>query len=246
MLLKNNGLVKTIRFKNPRYIGDPINAVKIFNDLKVDELVFLDISATPENRCISVDLVKNIGDEAFMPFAAGGGITSFREASEIINNGAEKVVINTGIIKNPKLLNELAGVFGNQSIIAAVDINMDIWGKYRIFSNHGQTKSSLELVPYLKMLEAEGAGEILINAIHKDGTKKGFDLDLIKIASETVRIPVIASGGASNLSDLNKAVKTGGAMAVAAGSIFVYHGARDAVLINYPTQIELLQLFNEN
>jgi imidazole glycerol-phosphate synthase subunit HisF len=243
LLLQNKGLVKTKKFSNPRYIGDPINAVKIFNDLEVDELVVLDITASNEKRVVSSDLVQTIGDEAFMPFAVGGGIGSLMDITELIKKGAEKVVINTGIIRNLTLLKNAADEVGSQSIIVAIDINKDFWGRYCIYSNGGKIKTNLNLEYYLKTIEENGAGEILINTIYRDGTMQGYDLDLIKLVSKNVNIPIIACGGAGNVSDFQKAVQIGGASAVAAGSMFVFHGLRNAVLINYPNKQELIQIF---
>ena len=243
LTLKGKGLIKTIKFdkKKARYIGDPINAVHIFNDLEADELIFLDITATIENRCISSDLVKSIGEEAYMPFAVGGGITNIKQIHQLISAGAEKVVINTSCIKTPELLSEASRQFGNQSIVAAIDVKKNLLGKYRIYINDGSKQVDIDIEQHIKTLEQMGAGELFINSIDRDGTMSGYDLELIKHISDMVKIPVIACGGAGKLSDLSCVTKLANASAAAAGSIFIYHGSRNAVLINYPDKKELLK-----
>ena len=242
LTLKGKGLVKTIKFnkKGARYIGDPINAVHLFNDFEADELIFLDITATPENRCISPELVKSIGEEAYMPFAVGGGITNIKQIHQLISGGAEKVVINTGCITCPGLIQEASHQFGNQSIIAALDVKRNLFGKYLVFISGGSEKTDINIEDHIKTLEDSGAGELFINSIDRDGTMSGYDLEFINHISELVKIPVIACGGAGQLSDLVKVTREAKASAAAAGSIFVYHGSRNAVLINYPDKKELL------
>ena len=245
LLLQGNGLVKTIRFKKngARYIGDPINAVRIFNDLVADELVFLDISAGPENRNIELELVEQIGDEAYMPFSVGGNIRTCQQIRELLKAGAEKVVINTAAVENPDLIREAAQHFGNQSVIVAVDVKKDILGKYNVFSHGGKRRTGLDPVSYAKKLEFLGAGEILVNAMDRDGMMKGYDLELVRIVADAVTIPVIACGGAGKVGDLASVVKEGHASAAAAGSLFVFHGSRNAVLVNYPEHAALLEVF---
>lgn len=243
LLLKNKGLVKTKGFSEPRYIGDPINAVKVFNDLKVDELIFLDITASKETRSVSIELVKDIGDEAFMPFGVGGGISNVKQIESIFRAGAEKIVINTQSVNNPNLVSESANIFGSQSIIVSLDVKKSFFGKYELWINDGNVNTKLNPIIFAKEMENSGAGEILINSINLDGTMKGYDIELIKDITEAVNIPVIACGGAGKLQDLVDAHKSGNAHAVAAGSMFVYHGSRNAVLINYPTKDEIKELF---
>lgn len=242
LLLKGKGLVKTTGYKDPRYIGDPINAVRIFNDLEADELVFLDISATHENRIISVDLVKQIGDEAYMPFAVGGGINTVSKAVELINAGAEKVVMNTVFWEKPDVVSQIAKTLGNQSVIVSIDINRTWLGKYRLFVKSGKLKTNLEPVIAARKAVDLGAGEIILNYIGNDGMMNGYNLDLIKQVSESVSVPVVASCGAGNLNHMAQAIENG-AHAVAAGSLFVFHGARKAVLVNYPEKSELINTF---
>tara|TARA_S200000501_G_scaffold376975_2_gene433713 strand:+ start:371 stop:1135 length:765 start_codon:yes stop_codon:yes gene_type:complete len=243
LLLKGLGLVKSIKFKDYRYIGDPINAVKIFNDLKADELLFLDILASKEKRSISLDFVRNVGDEANMPFAVGGGIKTIQDIKEIINAGAEKVVINTYAIENPNFIKQAADIFGSSTIVVSIDVKKMFLGKKQVYKFGGSKSTGLDPISYAKIMEEKGAGEIIINSIDKDGQMQGYDLKLVKDVSKAVKIPVVAAGGAGNINDLKKAVEESYASAVAAGSMFVYHGPRKAVLINYPSNESLMQCF---
>lgn len=243
LLLKGKGLVKTVKFKEPRYIGDPINAVKIFNDLKSDELIFLDITASKEGRCVSVDLVKNIGDEAFMPFGVGGGISSIEQIEQLLKAGAEKVVLNTQAMLNPKLIEDAANVFGSQSIVVCLDVKKTLFGKYEIWIKDGSVNTKINPLEHVRFLEDAGAGEIIINSIDNDGMMTGYDNKLIVKVSDRVSVPVVACGGAGTLSHLKDGYFEGNAHALAAGSIFIYHGQRKAVLINYPSKRELKEIF---
>jgi len=243
LLIKGKGLVKTVKFKSPRYIGDPINAVKIFNDLESDEIIFLDITASTEGRTILPDLVKNIGDEAFMPFAVGGGIRTVDHAKELIAAGAEKVVLNTIVPKKYKLVDDIAKVYGNQSVVVSIDTKKNMFRKYKVYTHGGSKSTKLDPVEHAINSENAGAGEIFINTISSDGIMTGYDYDIIEAVSEAVNIPVIACGGAGNYEHFKLAVDSG-ASAVAAGSMFVYHGPRNAVLINYPEKDELIRMFN--
>jgi cyclase len=243
LLLKNAGLVKTQKFKNPKYVGDPINAVRIFNDKEVDELVFLDISATPQKRGPNFELIKDIATEAFMPFAYGGGITSLNEIEKLINLGVEKVVLNTVAVTNPKIISEAANIFGNQSIVVSIDIKKTLFNGKKSFTHCGQTKNAKNYIDYAKEIEQLGAGELIINSIDNDGMMQGYDLQLIKNIAEIVQIPVVAAGGAGNLTHFKQAIEEAQASAVAAGSLFVFNGPHRAVLISYPKYIELEQLF---
>lgn len=246
LLLKNLGLVKSVRFKDYRYIGDPINAVKIFNDLGADELAFLDILASNDNRSISLDFVRRVGDEANMPFSVGGGIRSIKEIQQVINAGAEKVILNTYAAENPDFIKEASDEFGSSTIVVSIDTKKSLFGKELTYIYSGKKATKYDPVTFARLAEEKGAGEIIINSIDRDGMMLGYDISLIQRISEAVRIPVVALGGAGNESDLQKAVSDGYASAVAAGSLFVFHGARRAVLINYPTQEELIKLFNED
>jgi cyclase len=245
LLLKDAGLVKTIKFKDPKYIGDPINAVRIFNDKEVDELVFLDISATPNKRKPNFNLIKDIASEAFMPFAYGGGITELSEIEKLINIGVEKVILNSVAYKNPELIGKAAEIFGSQSIVVSVDIKKTRFHGQKVFTNCGTLKLKENLIDYVKKLEQMGAGELILNSIDNDGTMLGYDINLIKSVADAVNIPVVASGGAGNLNDFKKAVIEGNASAVAAGAMFVFQGIHRAVLISYPKYEALEKLLNQ-
>ncbi len=245
LLLKGKGLVKSIKFKNYRYIGDPINAVKIFNDLKADELVFLDILASKENRTVSLDFINKLGDEANMPFSVGGGIKSIKQIKKIINAGAEKVIINTYAVENPEFIKQASDVFGSSTIVVSIDVKKKLFGKKQIYIYGGNKSTGIDPVIFARLMENKGAGEIFINSIDKDGTMSGYDYSLIKDVSKAVNIPVVASGGAGVLNDFKKVVNESYASAVAAGSMFVYHGPRRAVLINYPSQEDLKNIFEK-
>jgi cyclase len=238
------GLVKSVKFKDCRYIGDPINAVKIFNDLKVDELVFLDILASKEKRSISLDFVRNVGDEANMPFAVGGGIRTIQQIKEIINAGAEKVVINTYAIENPDFIKQASDEFGSSTIVISIDVKKKFLGKKQVYTMAGTKATGINPVEFAQLMQERGAGEIIINSIENDGLMTGYDLELIEQISKAVEIPVVAAGGAGALDDFSKAVNESYASAVAAGSMFVYHGPRKAVLVNYPSNNKLKEIFS--
>jgi imidazole glycerol-phosphate synthase subunit HisF len=246
LLLKGQGLVKSTAFKNHRYIGDPINAVKIFNDLKADELVFLDILASKENRTISLDFVKKVGEEANMPFAVGGGINSIQSIQAIIAAGAEKVILNTYAAKKMSFIRQASDSFGSSTIIVCIDIKRTFFGKEQVWILNGTVSTGYSSLDFAKMAEENGAGEIIIQSIERDGSMRGYDIELIHKISENVTIPVVALGGAGSINDLREAYIDGYANGLAAGSMFIYHGARKGVLINYPEKTEIKKYFNEN
>lgn len=238
LLIQKNGLVKSVRFKNHKYVGDPINAVKIFNDKEVDEIVILDISATAEKRKPNILQIKEIASEAFMPLAYGGGITKLDEIKELVTSGVEKVVLNTAAVQQPDLIKQGAEWVGSQSIVVSIDVKKNLWGKYKVFTMNGTNNTGLDPVEFAKQVERSGAGEIFLNSIERDGTFEGYDLQLIDAVTKAVHIPVVAVGGASSVDDFGKAVAHG-ASAVAAGSVFVFQRPHRAVLISYPSQKEL-------
>ncbi len=244
LLLKNLGLVKSVRFKNYNYIGDPINAVKIFNDLRADELVFLDIMASKEKRTIQLSFIERVGDECNMPFSVGGGIRTINDIKTILSAGAEKVIINSYAAENPEFIKNAAMEFGSSTIVASIDVKNNFFGKEATYTMGGTKSTGYNPVDFAKLMEEKGAGELIINSIEKDGTMEGYDLDLVKRISEAVTIPVIACGGAGTYEHMANCFKDSFASAVAAGSMFVYHGPRKAVLINYPAKNELLQIFS--
>jgi imidazole glycerol-phosphate synthase subunit HisF len=234
LLLGKNGLVKSTSFSNYKYIGDPLNAVQIFNDFHADELIFLDIFATRQNRTIPLDLIKNVGEEAHMPFAVGGGIKTIKDIRAIINAGAERVVINTAAGLNPGFINEAAINFGSSAIAVSIDVKKDFWGKEKVWIKNGSKSLPYSPVAFAQLMERNGCGEIIIHAVKKDGMMAGYDIDLIKRVSEAVKIPVVALGGAGCLQHMQAAYKQGYANGLAAGSMFVYQGLNRGVLLNYP------------
>ncbi len=239
LLLKDLALVKSIGFKNFKYIGDPINAVKIFNDLKADELVFLDITASKENRLISLDFVKDVGEEANMPFAVGGGIRSIEDIRKIISAGAEKVVINSYAAENPDFIKEASDTFGSSTIVVCIDVKKKLFGGLQTWTLNGSKSTKFSPVEFARLMEEKGAGEVIIQSIEKDGTMEGYDLNLIKSISKSVNIPVVALGGAGKLIHLEEGYQKGFANGLAAGSLFVYQGSKRGVLINYPSKSEI-------
>lgn len=238
LLLQNDGLVKTTKFKDPKYVGDPINAIKIFNDKEVDELVFLDIEASKGKRSIDYELISNIASECFMPLCYGGGIKDIESIRKILQLGVEKIAINSYAFENPDLIKEAALLFGTSTIVISIDVKKNIFGKYEIWTNGGTKKIKTGLNEAILNMEQLGAGEILINSIDKDGTMLGYDCKLIEQVSKLVSIPVVAAGGAGKILDFKNAINSG-ASAVAAGSMFVFHGKHKAVLITYPSRKEI-------
>lgn len=243
LLLKNKGLVKTTRFRNPVYLGDPINVVKIFNDKQVDELIFLDIDATVERRPLPLALLSKLAEECFMPLGYGGGIQNTNQVKMVLSLGVEKVSLNTSAIMNPAFVREAADVAGSQSIVVSIDVKRDLLGRPRAYTHGGTRNTGRDPLDVATEMEGQGAGELMLNSIDRDGTMQGFDLELIKRVASAVSIPVIACGGAARIADLVHATRDGGASAVAAGSMFVFQGPHRAVLINYPTEPELENAF---
>lgn len=244
LLMKNNGLVKGQKFVNHKYVGDPINAIKIFNDKEVDELVLLDINATITGTPINFSLLEEIAGEAFMPMAYGGGIKTINDMDKIFSIGFEKVVLNTVAIYNPELIQKASNTFGNQSIVVSIDVKKTLLGNYTVFIKSGTVKVNKRLDVLVREIAALGAGEIIINSIDREGTLSGYDMDLVGMVSKSVTIPVIASGGAGTMDDFRMASQAG-ASAVAAGALFVFHGPHRAVLITYPKYKELEKLFED-
>jgi cyclase len=239
-----NGLYKTVMFNNPEYIGDPINAVKIFNEKEVDELILLDITATSENKEIQYDLIKDIVSEAFMPICYGGGVQNIKQIKRLLKIGIEKISINSHAINEPYFIKEISDIFGNSTIVVSIDIRKSKIGKYTIYTERGSRNAGLDPIQFAKDIEKMGAGELLVTSINNEGTMQGYDIMLLKDITSQLRIPVIANGGAGCLQDMKKAIEETDVSAVAAGSMFMYHGPHRAVLINYPTQKELQLLFD--
>jgi cyclase len=242
LLLKGQGLVKTVKFKDPKYLGDPINIVKIFNDKEVDELIFLDITATNEKRRPPFEILGNITSECFMPLGYGGGIRSLDDVKTLLSLGIEKVILNTIAVENPAFVTEVADYAGSQAVVVSMDIKKGFLGKYEVVTNSGKTGAGLDPVRYALEMEERGAGELFVNSIDRDGMMQGYDLDLIRRVSDAVNVPMVACGGAGNIQHLAEAIQQGGASAAAAGSMFVFQGPLRGVLISYPSQEELRRI----
>ncbi len=242
MLVADGGLVKTVRFKDRTYIGDPINAVRLFNEMEVDEILVIDIAASREKRAPNLKFIEEVSSESFMPMGYSGGVCNLRQMGELFNQGVEKVVLNQALIADVSLLAEAAARFGSQSVVCAIDVKRDLFGRQRVYDHIRRRGLSLSPEEYARRLESEGAGEILLCDVDRDGVMGGYDLELIRRVSAAVNIPLVACGGAGCLGDLVDVVAAGAA-AAAAGSLFVYQGKQKGVLINYPTQRDLDGVF---
>lgn len=238
LLLHKGNLIKSVKFKDYKYVGDPINAVRIFNDKEVNELVLIDIDASRENRPPDIKHITNIAGEAFMPVAYGGGISNSTQVKEIFYNGVEKVIFNKAALEHPALITATANQFGSSSTVVSIDVKKTLLGGYKVYAVNGLKNTGRDPVLFAKEMESAGAGEIFINSIDADGTMGGYDLNLIKKIADAVSVPVIACGGAGSMDHFKQAVQAG-ASAVAAGSFFVFHGKHKAVLITYPLPGEL-------
>lgn len=245
LLLQGGGLVKTKLFRNPVYVGDPINAIKIFNEKEVDELVLLDISATSDGRGPNFELIAEVAGECFMPLAYGGGVQSIEQIKKLLSLGVEKVVINSAVHYAPEFIKAATKVFGGQALIASIDVKKRFFHGHEVVVWNGKRYTGIDPVKFSRYAESLGVGEILLTSIDRDGTMSGYDIELVKQVSSAVNIPVIASGGAGSVADLQKVVSLGMASAAAAGSLFVFFGQHKAVLISYPSFTELSSLFSE-
>ena len=239
LLIRGNGLVKTRKFKDPVYVGDPVNAMRIFSEKEVDEIVLLDIDASREGREPNYELIAEMAGEAFMPAAYGGGIRNLDQVRRLIRAGIEKVVINTAATESTDVIRAAADMFGNQAVVGAVDVKRTILGGYRVVAKSATVEIKAGLEEHVQNLITAGVGEIFVNSVDRDGMMEGYDLHLIRSVTRIVNVPVIACGGAGTVDHLSQAVREGGASAVAAGSMFVFHGKRRAVLINYPMHLDL-------
>jgi len=239
LLLRGDALVKTRQFRKYEYIGDPINAVRIFNQLKADELVFLDILASRENRVISTDFVRRVGEEADMPFSVGGGVTTLDDIQRIVGAGAEKVVVNSHAAKNPAFISDASSAFGSSTIVVCIDVKRKFLGSPRCWIHGGRQATAYAPEEFARLMQEKGAGEIIVQSIENDGMMNGYDLATIRRVSEQVSIPVVALGGAGSLEHLRQAYIEAHATGLAAGSLFVFQGPRRGVLINYPARSSL-------
>ena len=244
LLLDRGRLVKTVKFRDPKYVGDPINAVRIFNDKEVDELIVLDIGATAHARDIDFGLLGELAGECFMPFAYGGGIATMSDIERLFRLGVEKVVLNTAAVESPELVRQASSAFGSQSVVVAVDVKRDWFGRPGVRVRGGRKSVKTGFRDHLVAMQVAGAGELVINSIDRDGTRSGYDVDLLREAAAAVTVPVIALGGAGSLRDMRYAADQAGVSALAAGSLFVLHGPNRAVLIQYPGYAALRKVFS--
>lgn len=233
-MLKDESLVKTIQFGKYGYIGDSINTCRIFNELEVDELCFLDISASKEKKEPDYKILQEISNECFMPLSYGGGVFNFEQAEKIFKIGFEKIIINSASFTHPGLISEIAKVYGSQAVVVAVDVKKNFWGKYEVFGVSGTVNHKKNPVDWVKEVENLGAGEILLTSIDREGTWKGFDVELVRKITDTTTLPVIAHGGAGSVKHIEEVVKMGNASAVALGSMVVYQKQGLGVLVNFP------------
>ena len=239
LLLRNESLVKTTRFGRFTYVGDPANTVRIFNELEVDELLFLDITATREGRKPNLTVLREIADECFMPLAYGGGIQSFEDARRVFEIGIEKVAVNAAALANPDLISQIADTYGSQAVIVAIDVRSSMFGKASVYDHVRRRSAGRDIVAWAQEAEKRGAGEILLTSVDREGTWSGFDLELVRKISDAVSVPVIAHGGAATTADIRAAIKQGGASAVAVGSMVVFQKRHMGVLVNFPSPADL-------
>ena len=245
LLVQDHGLVKTINFTDPKYVGDPINAVKIFNEKEVDEIIVLDITATVKNREPNYLMIRNLATECRMPLCYGGGVKSAEQANRIINLGVEKVAISSAAIENPDLVSEIAEQVGSQSVVVVLDIRKNKkTDKYEIWTHNGKKLSNRSLIEFSRQLEHYGVGEIVINSIDNDGKMKGYDLRIAEEIRDAVSVPLTILGGAGSLDDIKHLIDRFGIIGASAGSLFVFKGVYRAVLISYPSPKEKDNLIN--
>lgn len=247
LLIHNKGLVKSVKFKNYTYVGDPLNAVKIFNEKHVDEIMILDISASPAEKEPNYNLIEQLASECRMPLCYGGGIKSSQQAKKIFSLGVEKIALGSVILEKPQLITDIAEQVGSQSVVAVLDVKKKLFSnKYELYSHNATKKHSLNLFDTINDFEERGIGEIIINSIDNDGMMQGYDLDLIKKIQSIVKVPLTVLGGAGSLNDIKQIIATHKLIGVAAGSLFVFKGNYKAVLINYPSPSEKQKLIMES
>lgn len=240
LLIQEERLFKTIKFKSPKYVGDPINTIKIFNEKEVDELIILDIQVSKSNSVPNFEYIKQLAEECFMPLCYGGGIKSVEIADKLFEIGIEKLAINSIIFEEFDLITKITSKYGSQSLVVSVDLKKDFFGKYKIYNSSKNTSYGYDINDFLIKIQKAGAGEILLNFVDLDGTLNGLKLDVFPGIIKGVNIPVILCGGLNNLIEINKAVELG-VSAVAAGAFFVFHGPHRAVLITYPSKEEIMK-----
>jgi cyclase len=245
LLLADGGLVKTVQFRDDRYVGDPINIVRIFNDKQVDELVLLDIRATAEGRAPDEAAIESIASEAFMPLAYGGGVRDVTTATRLIQLGVEKIVVNAAAVDEPAVVASIAERLGSSTLVVAIDAVIRGAGSWEVVTRSATRSSGRDVRAHAEAMAALGAGELLVTSVDRDGTMDGYDTELVRTVAGAVDIPVIACGGAGSLTDLASVIRDAGAAAAAAGSLFIFHGRHRAVLITYPTYDVRAKLFGE-
>ena len=235
LLIQDNGLVKTVNFKNPKYVGDPINAVRIFNEKEVDELAIFDIDATAKGLEPNYSLIERIANQSRMPLCYGGGVKTLEQAQKIFGLGIEKIALSSAVLQNPKLITEIAERVGSQSVIVVLDVKKKLFGGYEVYTHNGKKATGINPFKFVEEAQKLGAGEIVINSIDQDGVMKGYDMSLIDKVREKISLPLTVLGGAGTLNDIKQVIDKHGIIGVAAGSLFVFKGVYKAVLINYPT-----------
>ncbi|CAI8742114.1 AglZ/HisF2 family acetamidino modification protein [Chryseobacterium sp. IT-36CA2] len=235
LLIQDNGLVKTVNFKNPKYVGDPINAVRIFNEKEVDELAIFDIDATAKGLEPNYSLIERIANQSRMPLCYGGGVKTLEQAQRIFGLGIEKIALSSAVLQNPKLITEIAERVGSQSVIVVLDVKKKLFGGYEVYTHNGKKATGINPFKFVEEAQKLGAGEIVINSIDQDGVMKGYDMSLIDKVREKISLPLTVLGGAGTLNDIKQVIDKHGIIGVAAGSLFVFKGVYKAVLINYPT-----------
>lgn len=246
LLVHNKGLVKTVRFKEPKYVGDPINAVKIFNEKEVDELIVLDIDATTHNFDPNYKMIENLATECRMPLCYGGGIKNLKQAQRIFSLGVEKIAISSIAVERPTFVTELAECVGNQSVVVVIDVKKKLFGnKYEIWTHNAKVNTGLDPINFAMEMEKARCGELVVNSIDNDGQMKGYDMELIQRIRDVVSIPMTVLGGAGSIDDIGAVIKSHGIIGVSAGSQFVFKGKYRAVLINYPTVTEKKEFLNK-
>ena len=242
LLLRDECLVKTTKFGKFTYVGDPANTVRIFNELEVDELLFLDISASRKKRKPNLKVLREIADECFMPLGYGGGISTLKQAKEVFDIGFEKIVLNSNASENPNLISEISKCFGSQAVIVSIDYKQTFWGNKSVYTLSGSRNCKIHPIVWAKQVEDLGAGEILLTSIDREGTWSGFDYRMVKEVADAVSIPVIAHGGAGKIEHVKKVVKESSASAVALGSMVVFQKEKMGVLVNFPEKLKLLEM----
>ena len=246
LLIQDKGLVKTVNFKNSKYVGDPINAVRIFNEKEVDELAIFDIDATVKGNEPNYGLIERLASQSMMPLCYGGGVKTVEQAQRIFSLGIEKIALSSAVLQTPKLITDISERVGAQSVIVVLDVKKKLLGGYEVYTHNGKKATGINPFKFVEEAQKLGAGEVVINSIDKDGVMKGYDLDLIAKVREKISLPMTVLGGAGSLDDIEKVIDQYGVIGVAAGSLFVFKGTYKAVLINYPTQLEKNKIFKIN